>query len=229
MGDQKTNSQTAIKRPPRLADEVYESLYARLMSQDVPPGSRMSIDSLVRELGVSHTPIREAMSRLEAQGLVIKTHLVGYSAAPQITQTELAKLYDMRLLLEPHAASEAALNLSEAMIGRLEKLDAEMCDIDPRSMDDYGIFAGLDGEFHDLIVEASGNELIRDALSRLNTHVHLFRLFFHARATMEAISEHRKILGALRERNPDLAKKAMHDHILASRRRFLTTSQDKPD
>jgi DNA-binding GntR family transcriptional regulator len=217
--DQKRNG-PKIRRPARLADEVHERLYAQLMSQNIPPGARISIDNLVREMGISHTPIREALSRLEAQGLVVKTHLIGYSAANQIDRARLAHLYDLRLLLEPYAASMAATNVTNDQFAQLQALDASMRDVDASTPDGYGAFASLDGQFHDLIAQNSGNELVHEALARLNTHVHLFRLHFHARATSEANTEHGRLLEAIAASDPKAAETAMREHVLASRRRF---------
>src|SRR4051812_27675941 len=73
-----------IQRHKGLVVDVYEAIFNKLMSLEISPGARITVDGLVRELGVSHTPIREALGRLEGEGLVVKTHLVGYSAAPQI-------------------------------------------------------------------------------------------------------------------------------------------------
>ena len=75
------------------------------MALRIAPGSRITVDNLVRELNVSQTPIREALGRLEGEGLVIKTHLIGYSAAPQISRRRFDELYELRLLLEPEAAA----------------------------------------------------------------------------------------------------------------------------
>ena len=93
-----------IHRAASLAEEVYEAIFARLMALRIPPGARITVDNLVRELAVSQTPIREALGRLEGEGLVVKTHLVGYSAAPQITRDRFEELYELRLLLEPEMA-----------------------------------------------------------------------------------------------------------------------------
>ena len=103
----------AIQRHKGLAEDVYEAVFNKLMTLDIAPGARITVDGLVRELEVSHTPIREALGRLEGEGLVVKTHLVGYSAAPQITRRRFDELYDFRLLLEPEAARRAALRISE--------------------------------------------------------------------------------------------------------------------
>src|ERR1700752_1507782 len=161
-----------VRRPPRLGDEVYNAIYAQLMSLKIPPGGRLSVDSLVRELGVSQTPIREALSRLEAQGLVVKTHLIGYSAASQMDKTRLQQLYELRLLLEPFAAARAAVNMDEKAISALEAIDREMKtsrDEDARLA--YGQFAQNDSAFHDQIALGSGNALIHETLARLHTHV----------------------------------------------------------
>ncbi|RQP08141.1 MAG: GntR family transcriptional regulator [Paracoccus sp. BP8] len=218
--DQPRQKGRSIQRPGRLGDEVYETLYAQLMALEIPPGARISVDNLVRELGVSQTPIREALSRLEAQGLVVKTHLIGYSAASQIDEQRLEQLYDLRLLLEPYAAGRAAVHMDDEDIARLVALDARMDEIHPDGKESYGEFAAADGQFHDLIAQGSGNELVRDALSRLYTHVHLFRLFYLASVTAEANDEHAAIVAAIVARDSAAAEEAMRRHVLESRKRF---------
>ena len=215
----------AIRRPQRLGDEVYDALYSQLMSLRIPPGARIGVDHLVRELGVSQTPIREALSRLEAQGLVVKTHLVGYSAATQIDEARLGHLYDLRLLLEPYAARQAARHMSDEELTQLQALDQGMREIQGAGREAYGLFASRDGQFHDLIAQGSGNPLVRDALVRLHTHVHLFRLFYLASATRGANAEHAGIVEALARRDPEAAEQAMRAHVERSRERFIEAAQ----
>lgn len=213
-----------LRRPPRLGDEVYNAIYAQLMSLKIPPGGRISVDSLVRELGVSQTPIREALSRLEAQGLVVKTHLIGYSAAPQMDRKRLEELYELRLLLEPFAAARAAENMDEEAVAALEAIDKDMRTArheDARLA--YGHFAQSDGAFHDAIALGSGNALVQETLARLHTHVHLFRLYFHARATTDANDEHARIIAAIKRKDATAAEAAMRDHVERSRKRFIVT------
>lgn len=220
---QNFNKATALRRPARLGDEVYNAIYSQLMSHKIAPGGRISVDNLVRELGVSQTPIREALSRLEAQGLVVKTHLIGYSAADQLDRSRLEQLYELRLLLEPFAAAKAAHNMPDESIDALEAMAQQMTALeveDARAA--YGQFAQRDSEFHDLIAAGCGNDLVREALSNLHTHVHLFRLFYHARATSEANDEHAQIIASLRKRDADAAAEAMRSHIERSRERFMT-------
>src|SRR3982751_4375104 len=137
----------AIQRHKGLADDVYGAIFSKLMSLEIAPGSRITVDGLVRELEVSHTPIREALGRLEGEGLVVKTHLVGYSAAPQITRRHFDELYEMRLLLEPDAARRAAQHIDEAPMRRLTETAEQMRRLDGgRERLKYSGFARLDAE-----------------------------------------------------------------------------------
>lgn len=222
MDKQQGTSATAIKRPLRLGDEVYNSVYAQLMSQKILPGSRIFIDNLARELGVSQTPVREALSRLEAQGLIVNTHLIGFSAAPQIDRARFDQLYEMRLLLEPFVARKAATAIDAAQLALLQRLAAEMRGEGDRSVASYSDFAHLDGEFHETIAQACGNELMRETLANLHTHIHLFRLFPHSGATTKANAEHADLLAALAAHDPTAAERAMRNHVKRSYARFST-------
>jgi len=212
-----------ILRPSSLASDVYEVILGQLMSLKIAPGARITVDALVRELNVSHTPIREALGRLEADGLVVKTHLIGYSAAPQLTRRQFDELYELRLLLEPHAARRAATEMEQTALATLSEV-AETMSRRSGASDErarYSQFARQDADFHDRIIIGSGNELIRDSLARLHIHFHIFRLLFHARVTEEALEEHARIMQALLNGDGEGAAQAMHRHIARSRDRLL--------
>lgn len=211
-----------VQRRKGLADDVYGAIFNKLMSLDITPGAHLSVDGLVRELKVSHTPIREALGRLEGEGLVVKTHLVGYSAAPQITRRRFDELYQLRLLLEPDAARHAAPNITESRMRRLRETADQMRRLDSsRERSNYWRFARLDADFHDQIMEIADNELIRATLSHLHAHFHIFRLMFHARVTEEALTEHESLLLALSSGDALGAECAMREHIERSRERLL--------
>ncbi|GIG91818.1 GntR family transcriptional regulator [Plantactinospora endophytica] len=104
-----------LLRPARrttLADDVYESVRALVMDHAVAPGERINIDALARRLEVSPTPVREALARLEADGLVRKRPLAGYTAAPLLTRAEFDELVEMRLILETASAHRVAERFS---------------------------------------------------------------------------------------------------------------------
>jgi DNA-binding GntR family transcriptional regulator len=213
---------TVIHRAASLAEEVYEAIFGQLMALKIPPGGRITVDALVREFNVSQTPIREALGRLEGEGLVVKTHLVGYSAAPQVSRRRFTELYQLRLLLEPEAARRAASAMTAAALRVLTEAAGVMSRPDgPDARARYSQFAREDALFHDKILAVAGNELIRETLAHQHTHFHIFRLMFHSRVTEEALDEHSAILAAFSRRDPDEAERAMRTHIERSRDRLL--------
>ncbi|PAP98309.1 GntR family transcriptional regulator [Mesorhizobium mediterraneum] len=211
-----------IQRSNSLVEDVYEAIFAQLMSLKIAPGSRITVDSLVKELEVSHTPIREALGRLEGEGLVLKTHLIGYRAAPQITKRRFDELYELRLLLEPHGAAKAAALMDETKLAVLQESAGGMARRDGKDERlRYSNFARQDAIFHDRIMEFANNDLVRQTLAFQHTHFHIFRLMFHSRVTEEALDEHEAILAAFAASDPVAAEQAMRRHIEHSRDRLL--------
>ena len=208
-----------VSRPSRLADEVYARILDRLMSLEIAPDQRIGVDQLARELGVSQTPVREALSQLEAQGLVLKTHLLGYRAAPQLTRKQFDDLSELRLLIEPVAAAKAAAAMDEAAHGVLREL-TETMQHPATERTAYSAFARQDARFHGFIAAQSGNELIHQLIAQSRTQLHLFRLRFMAQVTLEAVREHALIVQAIEAREPDAAAAAMRDHIEQAHLRF---------
>jgi len=139
---------------PALVDDVYDALNQRLMDNVIPPGGRVTIDVLARELGVSPTPVREALARLESDGLVVRQGLRDYLAAPMLTLSEVETMYDFRLLIEPWASGRAALVGDDR---QRQRLSDEMADAPPRpGLADYEHLRAMtshDIRFHDLIME----------------------------------------------------------------------------
>jgi DNA-binding GntR family transcriptional regulator len=210
-------------RPVSVVDGVYDTIYERLMALAIAPGARILIDNLARELGVSQTPVREALSRLEREGLVRKAHLIGYSAAPQLTRKQFEDLYRVRELLEPEAARLAAANMTPDALAGLERTAAGMGRGEPPADRNsrYSRFARADADFHDAIMTVAGNEVIRSTLFNLHVHLHIFRLMFHSRVAQEALEEHERLLEAFRAGDPGAAESAMREHIVRSFGRIL--------
>ncbi|MFF1449136.1 GntR family transcriptional regulator [Streptomyces sp. NPDC058274] len=216
--------------PPRvlpqrqvLADSVYEAIKAMVMDHQIKPGARVGIEALARVLEVSPTPVREALARLEADGLVTKRSLAGYRATDLLTVEGIEELFEMRLLLEPHAAALAAERATEAQLDRMEELMEEMRG-EPEEGESYAVygrFAALDQQFHDALATASGRGLLADAVERLHAHLHIFRFSAIAGAGPATVAEHERILRALLRRNSDRAAQAMREHLRSSLERQL--------
>ena len=214
---------TPIRLPRRqiLTDDVYEAIKAQIMDHAIAPGVRMSIDSLARDLEVSQTPIREALARLEADGLVTKAPLRGYSATPLLTRAEMDDLYVLRALIEPWTAARAAAQVTDEARARLEA-ELGTCPQAPAGTDyhAYRLITAHDARFHDLIAELAGNAQVRAALERTHAHLHLFRLSYAANQGSEALREHHDIAGAIAAGSPDRAERAMRAHLEAARERL---------
>jgi DNA-binding GntR family transcriptional regulator len=205
----------------RLADEVYDTLLGQLMSQRIVPGSRVTIDALARDLGVSQTPIRDALNRMEAEGLVVRVPHAGYRIPPQITPQRYEDMVEIRLLLEPAAARRSAERASLQQVDGLRRMLEEMAELEGGSGPTaYGAFGLRDAAFHDLVALSAENQVIREALARLHAHVHLFRLLHDTQVTHLAMAEHEEVLAAVAARDPDAAAYAMRRHILRSGERF---------
>jgi DNA-binding GntR family transcriptional regulator len=209
--------------PPRtmLRDSVYEAIKAMLMDHDLTPGSRLSIDGIARQLEVSPTPVREAMTKLESDGLVAKRPHAGYTVAPIMDKVTLDNLYDIRMLLEPEAAKLAARNVTPQQVEGLHRILNQMTTRPPgENYHGYRDFATLDAQLHRAIAEASGNPLIADALTRLHAHTHSYRLYFRVGIADETVWEHQRIVDAIHARHDITADDAMRDHLQSSRARL---------
>jgi len=204
-----------------IGEEVYGELLSRILSSQIAPDGRITIDALSREMGISQTPIREALHRLDADGVVVRTHLAGYRVAPRMTKEQFENLVEVRQLLEPAAARHAAERMTLDQLTQLREIGNSMRPEMLRQTDrDYAAFSQLDARFHDTIAEGGGNAFIRDALARLHSHVHLFRLSENLELTARAIGEHGAIADAIGRRDPDAAAFAMRHHIDQSAQRF---------
>lgn len=197
-----------------LGDEIYDALLGDLISLRIPPGERLSVDALARHFGVSQTPIRAALIRLESEGLVQQKFNSGFSAAPLPEGSHFRDVYAFRRMIEPELAALAAEKATAEDIAALEALCAEMRHIAAESRpDNFGSFAERDNAFHARIARIAGNQVAAEALARLYIHSNLFRLRYHATITTSAVSEHMDLLEALRNKDAAAASETMARHL----------------
>lgn len=209
-----------------LADDVYEAINALLMDSIIAPDARITIDTLARQLGVSPTPVREALARLESDDLVVKRGLRGYFATPRLSLEEIKDMYDLRLLIEPWAAGRAAERADAS--GRL-RLTEELrtLPVAPRQPDyaQMKAMSNHDGRFHDLVLELAGNKFVRQSFQRSHCHLHIFRLQYGKSSTTvaasAAVQEHKVIAAAIRKQDTAAAERTMRQHLASSRDRIV--------
>ncbi|ETK33125.1 GntR family transcriptional regulator [Microbispora sp. ATCC PTA-5024] len=208
-------------RRSTLGDDVYETLRALILEHSMRPGDRVNIDALARELDVSPTPVREALARLESDGLVRKRPLAGYTVSPLLTRAEFTQMFEMRLLLECAAARWAA---ERATPEQREAIAVEATSPTSEADDPDGWHAAFtthDARFHDLIAEASGNPLLHDGVERLHVHLHLHRRYFPYAHAVTTVEEHQRVAAAIGAGRPEEAEEAMRAHLSRARERRL--------
>src|SRR5207302_9534293 len=116
---------------------------------------------------------------------------------------------ELRLLLEPHAAARAAERLDGTALDELISTVASMRAAgEAHSHEERVLFAGQDSRFHELILSAAGNRLVRDVLNRIRPHVQMYRLHYHEAMGRQTIAEHERVLEALTSRDPVAAARA---------------------
>lgn len=244
----KKAAQAPKKRTPRrsvLSDEIYEMIKVMIFDHEIAPGSRVNIDALSVQLEVSQTPIREALARLESDGLIEKEPLKGYRATQLFSVKQLNDLFQFRLLIEPWAAEQAAKLIDNTGKTALKaEMQSAKTAIKFAGVDQIQALSEHDSRFHTLISSISGNQTVADFYERTHCHLHLFRLYMankmHRVAAEErtefvqdlfeqyyqsssgqlAIKEHDAIAKAILDQNPKAAKVAMHAHIESSLKRF---------
>ena len=213
-------------RPARritLTDDVYASVQGLIMDHEVAPGERINIDALARRLDVSPTPVREALARLEADGLVRKRPLAGYTATPLLTRDQFDELVEMRLILETAAVRRVAAQDLDADAVAVLRVEADLPDRPPGGAGFAAIaaFTAQDARFHHGLAARSGNAMLHDAVVRLRAHLHLFRLNFPAAHYGVSAREHHRIVDAVAAGDPDASAAAMRAHITAAAARHV--------
>ncbi|WP_328646237.1 GntR family transcriptional regulator [Amycolatopsis sp. NBC_00348] len=206
-----------------LADGVYEQIRALIMNDGIEPGARVNIDEIARELGVSGTPVREALARLESEELVSRLPLRGYRVTELLNRKEVDDVYALRLLLEPPSAALAAAAMSDASVAALE---AELATCPAAPVDDaysdYKALTAHDARLHELILHLAGNVAVEQAFARTHCHLHFFRLNYNQPFGEQTIAEHRTIVDALVAGSASGARKAMTAHLEVARDRLVS-------
>lgn len=203
-----------------LVELAYEQLLSMLVTMKIPPGAHIGIEAVAWGLQISPTPIREALTLLEARKLVHRIPNVGFRAAPLLTVAEIDALFEIRLLMEPAMAALAAQRASEDMLEDLAVFARELEQAAGRVDLAYSNFAEGDARLHHLIAIASGNRFIAESIQGLHVHLHIFRFLFDTNAPQQAVSEHALLINALLARDGAAAKTHMRDHLHASRQRI---------
>ena len=195
-----------------LRDVVFNTLRQAIITGEFAPGERLMEIALANRLGVSRTPVREAIRKLELEGLVVMIPRKGAEVA-RITEKDLRDVLEVRCSLEELAAELAAERMDEE--GQ-EKLDQALVEFESAiESGDNAAIADSDMEFHDIIFDATGNPRLIQIIGNLREQFYRYRLEYvkDARTHSIIISEHNDIIKQIRDKNVPVAKTVIHQHI----------------
>jgi DNA-binding GntR family transcriptional regulator len=215
-----------------LVDKLASRLHARVLSGDLPAGTRLRQEALAEEFGVSRTPVREALRKLQAAGLVELQPNRG-AVVRGHSSREIRNAYEVRAALEALAAGLAAERATREQLARLDQAQSEFLAALQRTLArrrggrevgqrDVRLWERANDDFHQTIHEASGNEVLAGTLARLNRSFprDLSSLVVgESSAMLEAnVGEHDAILEALSHQDATAAYELMQRHIVRAGR-----------
>ena len=199
---------------------VVERLRALILTGEYGPDERLIEEQLAERLGVSRTPVRQALTMLEAEGLVEIAPNRGATVC-SFSIEDVWDIYDLRAVLEGHAARRAAGRIERRELERLRELVGGMEGLAGRFDDHEEIRAlvALNQEFHGTIVEASRNRRLERLINRTVEIPLMFKAFFWYTPHERTISNHyhRQILEALKKGDADRAEIIMREHVYEGR------------
>jgi len=206
---------------PILRDEVYLSVKGGILAGEIAPGERISIGRLLKEIGFSPTPIREALLKLEQEGFVSRLPKGGFIVS-QFTRKDIEEILGIRSELERYAVGLA--------MGVIQKKDIQWLDTNVRHSERavrqnrLGEVSRLNTEFHDYLNGVSNNQRLIVMINGLRDHIHQYRsaiLRVHGMADV-SIDDHKRMMKAIKTKNKDLLQKLAQEHILKGKEVILS-------
>lgn len=216
--EQKTSN--LMDRPIGLTDWAYEKIKESILTLKNPPRTQLQVESLAAEMGISRTPVREALIRLERDGLVQVMPRVGFFVT-DFTSRDLEELYEMRELLESRAVRDAVPRLTGdeqlqlAAIVSSSRKAVEQGDVDQ--------FLDTEIAFHSFLTSRSPNRRLIATLDSFRDLTYRWRILSIKSLDYVSISleEHEKIASAVQQQDAELAGRLMSEHICNARDRIL--------
>ena len=231
-----TNSQIERKLVPikldgykPLRDVVFETLRDAIITQVLKPGERLMEIQLADEMGVSRTPVREAIRKLELEGLVVMVPRKGAYVAG-VSMKDIHEVYEVRSALEMLAVTLAAERITEEELDALERqVLRESEEEDRQDGSDLDNIIYIDSSFHDIIYQAAHNQRLVQFVNILQEQLQRFRAASLARPgrSKTALEEHKQIVEALSDRNGELAARLAREHIENAENAMIASMEEK--
>lgn len=204
-----------------LKEEIYDALHRQIIAGKYVPGDWLRQEDIANQMGVSMTPVREALDLLVAAGLAERVPYRGVRVREMSTR-EMADAYGLRLILEALIAREAAQNITPVQLSELEKKMEEMKK--RVKLHEMAQERQLSREFHSMIAKATGNDLLvklYDIVTNAFPDWLLYEALFRnpdlvSGSVTQTYEEHTAIMQALSNRDPEMAVRSSIEHVLDS-------------
>ena len=193
-----------------VSDSVYEWIKEAIIRGEFRPGEHLAQERITERLGVSRTPVRDAIKRLEAEGLVIVKPRCGAEVF-DISEEQLTELYEVRILLEQYCAAKGCAAVTDEQIREIEQINRNMGNLPRESIQ----FMDEDRRFHRACCAISGCQGTIEILEPLWTRCDAFKAIYYALEgkANDTLKEHEKIIQALRRRDAEGVKAAINNHL----------------
>jgi len=207
---------------------VYERLRSEILEGKLPPGTRIKQEELTQRLGVSRTPVRESIHRLEMEGLV-EFQRRNSVLVSRISRNRIEEAFELRALLEDYAAEKAADKITEDDIKKLRKLIAEMDACHSRQQVER--LLSKNDEFHRFICSRAGNEFLMEMLEQIWTDIKRLRINYliTPEGHQEATREHEDLVDAIESHDKKQIRQIVQKHLESSRKGILATLGSTPE
>lgn len=205
----------------KVSEQVQHYLRDKIVQGKIAAGTRLVEVEIAASLGVSRTPVREALLQLRGMDLVRPLDKGGFEVGD--VRRELVDILDIRVALEAHAARKAALVISEEQLREI----ADICKrMESLAFDQVEQRAALNRSFHEALIAAAGNARLSRIVAEYHDYFGVAQPLFDRPLLRKTEREHREILAALKDRNAIRASDAVTQHILGASR-YLTEEMPK--
>ena len=202
-----------VGKPRSIGEAVYAALKAAIIKGDLPPGQRLVEHQLSAQMRTSRIPVREAIKKLEKDGLVEKPQNRGF-IVKSVTKAEIEETFGIRAVLESYAAYLATERVNDALMKRLE--DSVRAYRDALTRDEIGGMMAANAQFHETIYKASGSEKLYTLINNFRDYFSRYRkTLLVTRGYAEiSLGDHMQMLDAMRARDKEKVEDLVRKHIL---------------
>jgi DNA-binding GntR family transcriptional regulator len=202
----------------KSVEHAYESIRLEILSGAIKPGERLREEDLVKRIGVSRTPIREALRRLEADGYTVVEANRGATVASH-SKRDVDEIYGLRALLEGHAARRAATRITPAQLEQMEEINAQIDALTRQSnlteTQQQLRRIELNQAFHQIVLDACDNARLAGLIRQLAQVALSAQTFAHygPKDLVRSSDHHEELIRALRSGHPDWSEATMRSHV----------------